>query len=174
MQDTDASPTLPLRNVAMCQLTSTALLHCCLLNVTILHHKWLELLAWLSANDVHDYLRRGNCLPCTTMAESAESTKFLVMGQPVARTTPSRAVTFMHTCNLKGKNQPLSCCNCICVACNPQNCLARQTASNSLNVLSEATATGNHCHSLRATLSQLTSYMLEQCAVKFTLLQAVQ
>jgi hypothetical protein len=39
------------------------------------------------------YLRRGNCLPCTAIAVKAESSRFLVMGQPVANTTPSRAVT---------------------------------------------------------------------------------
>ena len=49
------------------------------------------------------YLRRGNCFPCTIIAVTAESTRFLVMGHPVASTTPSRATTYMHVwrCNMQ-------------------------------------------------------------------------
>ena len=47
------------------------------------------------------HLRLGYCLPCTAMAVTAESKRFFVMGQPVASTTASLAVTCTHTRTLQ-------------------------------------------------------------------------
>lgn len=47
------------------------------------------------------HLRLGYCLPCTAMAVTAESKRFFVMGQPVANTTASLAVTCTHTRTLQ-------------------------------------------------------------------------